>query len=591
MRSARSLVRAVVAWLSVGGLACSGSAGDGEEIRVAPSELVVNQADVFGFEDPAQWNSTVALSSSTTHTQASTSLGVKAKGNTEVTSVALPSLTGVTSKLGFDLLLPTAQPNPFWYGLVQVLVSVPSKGINNLFLGQQELTGKPLNQFLPVEFTLPPSLVSTLEAGGYSDFQLKIVANVPSDATGTYLFDNLRFLPSSVGAADLVETDILSRWTWGWSSPSNTPPNTTLSVLGAGQTYLGQAALRAVTDASGDFWLRYSAPSPIDLGTNEALRMALRALNTTPGGWQVGPVIVIEDATGARMTLSPEGIPLPRDGITWYDFRVPLAGRIDWTLSGAIDLHRITAIEVHVDTYDAGFTLDLDAVAFTALIDACTGAPVSITPSATARATTATVTYPPVPDAIGYDVYRTPTSGAPRYVNRTRGTVFEDSGLNLNTTYRYEVRAVMPGGCESGAGATTVTTRASAAGLTRVPTLNVLVPIYINPQSPYTSTDIAEIKAGIELARQFYFRNTRGRLNLALDFMEIDAPTPPTTDGNMTYVGPRSRAAGYRRQSVRRGPRRGAKRRLSRRHEAPRSHGRLVRACAAPSLTPPTPPT
>jgi hypothetical protein len=137
---------------------------------MATNALVVNQANVFGFEDATQWQSSVALSSSTTRSQGTKSLGVKAKGYVEVNSAALSSLSGVTSMLGIDLQLPAAQTNPSWYGFIQILVSAPSKGVYNVFLGQQELTGRPLSQFLPLTFNLPASLVTTLRAGGYQDF-------------------------------------------------------------------------------------------------------------------------------------------------------------------------------------------------------------------------------------------------------------------------------------------------------------------------------------------------------------------------------------------------------------------------------------
>ena len=189
------------------GVLLSGLVGCGytqdDQVEMSSHALVVSQANVLGFEDATQWQSTVALSSSTTHSQGAKSLGVKAKGYVEVNSVALSSLSGVTSMLSIDMQLPAAQSNPSWYGFVQLLVSVPSKGIYNAFLGQQELTGRPLSQFLPLTFSLTPSLVTTLRAGGYQDFKIKVVVNVPWDATGTYLFDNLHFLadcPTACGA-------------------------------------------------------------------------------------------------------------------------------------------------------------------------------------------------------------------------------------------------------------------------------------------------------------------------------------------------------------------------------------------------------
>jgi hypothetical protein len=111
-------------------------------------------------------------------------------------------------------------------------------------------------------------------------------------------------------------------------------------------------------------------------------------------------------------------------------FRVPLAGGFGWTRTGAaVDLHRISAIELHADTWEGGFTMDLDGVRFTKLFDACTGTPPTITPSATARATTAKVTYPAVSGAVGYDIYRMPTGGASVYVNRARGTSCGSNGF------------------------------------------------------------------------------------------------------------------------------------------------------------------
>ena len=147
------------------GLLLSGLVGCGytqeDQAEMSTHALVVSQANVFGFEDATQWQSTVALSSSTTHSQGAKSLGVKAKGYVEVNSVALSSLSGVTSMLSIDVQLPAAQSNPSWYGFVQLQVSVPSKGVYNAFLGQQELTGRPLSRFLPLTFSLPSSLVTT----------------------------------------------------------------------------------------------------------------------------------------------------------------------------------------------------------------------------------------------------------------------------------------------------------------------------------------------------------------------------------------------------------------------------------------------
>jgi len=342
-------------------LAACGATGR-DDVQVTQSALVVNQANVFGFEDPAHWSTSVTKSSSTNHTQGTVSLGVAAHGYTTVTGAALPSLTGVTSLMRVDLLLPTAQANPFWYGTAELYVSVPSKGVNNLDLGLIELTGKPLNQFLSLDYTVPASVVTTLQAGGYSDFTAKVVLNVPSNETGTYLLDNLRFVSTqSGGCGDLVEgANLLSNWTSGGDSQT-----TTLSVLSSGAVR-GSQALRAVTNAPFDWFVRYNAPSPINASTANELRVAVRGLNTTPGSWQMaGPVLVVEDTTGARIQFAPHKQYLGIDGVTWNVASAPIAGSPIWdTTGGPINWSSVRAIEIHADTFDSGFTIDVDALSF-----------------------------------------------------------------------------------------------------------------------------------------------------------------------------------------------------------------------------------
>jgi len=343
------------------GFAACGVTGR-DDVQVTTSALVVNQANVFGFEDRTQWSSSATLSSSSNHTQGAASLGVAAHGYTAVTSAVLPSLTGVTALARVDLLLPTAQANPFWYGTAELYISVPSKGVNNLDLGLVELTGKALNQFVSLDYALPASLVATLQAGGYSDFTAKVVLNVPSNETGTYLLDNLRFVSvQSGGCGDFVEgANFLSNWTSGGDSQT-----TTLSALSSGAVR-GSQALRAVTNAPFDWFVRYNAPSPINASTANELRVAVRALNTTPSGWQeAGPILVVEDTNGARITFSPHKQYLGLDGVTWNVASAPIAGGPSWdTTGGPINWSSVRAVEIHADTFDAGFTVDVDALSF-----------------------------------------------------------------------------------------------------------------------------------------------------------------------------------------------------------------------------------
>jgi hypothetical protein len=162
---------------------------------------------------------------------------------------------------------------------------------------------------------------------------------------------------------DLIEADILARWTSGASD--DPPASTTLSVLEAGSSLLGKA-LRAVTNSGFDFWLRYLYPAAVDVSTNDELRFAVRGLNQTPIGWQGNfPVVVLEDADSARATYSPTAQHLGTSGAAWDAVSVPLRGGPGWQVAGGpVDFTRLAAIEVHADTWDSGFTLDLDAMSF-----------------------------------------------------------------------------------------------------------------------------------------------------------------------------------------------------------------------------------
>ena len=55
-------------------------------------------------------------------------------------------------------------------------------------------------------------------------------------------------------------------------------------------------------------------------------------------------------------------------------------------------------------------------------------------------------------------------------------------------------------------------------------------------RDPYTTAEINQIEAGLELARQFYFRNSSGRLNFTLDYFQINAEAPSTEGETMANI-------------------------------------------------------
>src|SRR5262249_12482191 len=74
---------------------------------------------------------------------------------------------------------------------VQLYANCPSKGVNSAFVGQVELTGKPLNQFSTLNYSVSAAVRNSI-GNSCDDFSFQVAVNVPINATGTYLVDNLR---------------------------------------------------------------------------------------------------------------------------------------------------------------------------------------------------------------------------------------------------------------------------------------------------------------------------------------------------------------------------------------------------------------
>jgi hypothetical protein len=150
---------------------------------------------LMGFEDLG-WTSTQAqLSlSPSLHTQGCYALNVAGSGYMVVNSAPFATpLTGVTSTLKLDVYVPPAQPNPFWFGAVQLYASCPSAGMNNAYLGQAELTGKPTGAFSTVSYSVPSNVRTTL-LGSTNGCFFSVAVNVNATPTPVVL-DNLRFTP------------------------------------------------------------------------------------------------------------------------------------------------------------------------------------------------------------------------------------------------------------------------------------------------------------------------------------------------------------------------------------------------------------
>jgi FtsP/CotA-like multicopper oxidase with cupredoxin domain len=155
---------------------------------------VPGNADTLHFEDPYVWISSVASIQpglDARHTEGSFSMSVNAQGFVSLKSRPFALTAALATTLSLDFFLPTQQPNPFFFGQVQLVVDCPSKNVNSAFVGQVDLTGRTLGAFNTLSFTVPANIRSSI-GNSCEDFDVAVNINVPSNATGTYLVDNLR---------------------------------------------------------------------------------------------------------------------------------------------------------------------------------------------------------------------------------------------------------------------------------------------------------------------------------------------------------------------------------------------------------------
>jgi hypothetical protein len=148
----------------------------------------------FGFEDASTWSSAQAALSTvvTPRTEGCFAMGVEGSGYMTIESPLFPSDdAGHVSKLLVDLFVPTGQPNPYWLGSLQSFLECPSANLFNAYVGQVELTGRPIGQFSTLSFSLPPNVAGTL-AGNWNDCKIRLGLNV--NQTGqVWVLDKLRF--------------------------------------------------------------------------------------------------------------------------------------------------------------------------------------------------------------------------------------------------------------------------------------------------------------------------------------------------------------------------------------------------------------
>ena len=152
----------------------------------------MNLADLFGFEDASLWSSSAELALSDVRVQALHSLSVRGGGFHFVSSTPMQSVELSGDSVVVALRLPPEQPNPHWWGDVQLVLHAPSIGLREVSVGVVPLTGLPTREFVDLEFSLEQFVLDALSAD-YDDLVIRLALNTPHDATGIYRFDNMRF--------------------------------------------------------------------------------------------------------------------------------------------------------------------------------------------------------------------------------------------------------------------------------------------------------------------------------------------------------------------------------------------------------------
>lgn len=164
--------------------------------KVLACSQLSSHARLFGFEDVESWRTAKAKVSLVTSptTQGCGALGLDGSGYIPISSTSFTT-SGLSPRaaLSIDLFIPCHQPNPHYLGALQMYLSCPSGDVNNQFIGQVELTGKPVNKFSTLRFPLPKATLTTL-GRPLNDCSIGLALNV--SATGEkWILDNLRFTP------------------------------------------------------------------------------------------------------------------------------------------------------------------------------------------------------------------------------------------------------------------------------------------------------------------------------------------------------------------------------------------------------------
>lgn len=149
-------------------------------------------------------------------------------------------------------------------------------------------------------------------------------------------------------------------------------------------------------------------------------------------------------------------------------------------------------------------------------------------------------------NVVAYNLYRSETSGQfgepVRYVGPQ--PFYTDYNLQPGTRYFYGIAAVDKYGNQSLLSQEMATTTdPNISRYLKIANLDMLIPIYTGEMS---SDEVRRIQNGMKIAREFYFRNSKGRLNLNFTYLLIEAIAPSTQGPTYANVEADLRSRGLR---------------------------------------------
>lgn len=130
----------------------------------------------------------------------------------------------------------------------------------------------------------------------------------------------------------------------------------------------GEASLRFEATGGADTWATYPGRDRAawDLSAVQAIHLSAWAENDNLGFQNGSPWIRLRGERGDFIELRSTREILNDARGRWLDMRIPIEGDADWarTASGNPDIAAIRAIEIHADTWGAGFTVWWDGLRF-----------------------------------------------------------------------------------------------------------------------------------------------------------------------------------------------------------------------------------